>query len=93
MVTAMTNILVKISTTFDFIYPVYCTQLNYFIKANITNDSTRTSLGTFSNKTTEHTVYLHESKTFLIRILVTFLLLTAPASRNANPHCITENIK
>ena len=35
-------------------------------------------------------LYLHESRAFLMRIFTVFLLLTAPASRNANPACITE---
>lgn len=34
--------------------------------------------------------HLQTSSRFLIRMLVEFLLLTAPASRKANPHCITE---
>ena len=35
-------------------------------------------------------VNLHESRIFLMRMFVAFLLLTAPHSRNANPHCITK---
>ena len=33
----------------------------------------------------------HESRIFLIRMFVAFLLLTAPHSKKANPHCITLN--
>ena len=33
---------------------------------------------------------LHTSRTFFIMIFVVFLLLTDPASKNANPACITK---
>ena len=35
-------------------------------------------------------IYLQTSRTFLKMLLVTFLLLTDPASKNANPACITK---
>ena len=38
-------------------------------------------------------IYLRESSAFLMRIFVVFLLLTDPASRKANPACITVNNK
>ena len=34
-------------------------------------------------------LYLHESRAFLIKILVVFLLRTDPASRKAKPACMT----
>ena len=38
-------------------------------------------------------IYLRESRAFLMRIFVVFLLLTDPASRKANPACITATNK